>query len=65
MLNKKRKRLADKDGRMERRMFRKREQILKRHWMVVWMTLFWLCVPAIGIAVVAAVWRLCAWVVFT
>lgn len=58
-------RLREKDGRMHRRLARHRGQIWKRNWMLVWLIVFWLCAPAIGIATVAAVWRICAWVVFS
>jgi hypothetical protein len=58
-------RLQDKETRMERRMARRREQIWKRNWMIMGLCFFWLTVPFLTLASIAAVWRFCAWVIAT
>ena len=50
-------RLANQGDRMNRRLARHRLQIWKRHWMMLWVVLFWLSFPAVAIALIALVWQ--------
>lgn len=50
---------------MDRRMSRRREQIWKRNWMWAWQGFFWLTVPVVAAAGIAAIYRACAWIIFT
>lgn len=55
--------LGPKGQRMNDRMQRRRDQIHKRNWTIVGIVVFWCCAPPVAIAVIALVWRVCAYLV--